>query len=60
MVMIEQVLSENPFLTQFEMAEVLRARDPGMNAKIERSVVLRLLKMGGYKKKKILLMMNWS
>jgi len=38
------------------MAEVLRALDPGLNARIERSVVLRLLKMSGYKKKKIILL----
>ena len=35
------------------MADVLRAMDPVMNARIERSVVLRLLKMCGFKKKKV-------
>lgn len=51
--MLNEVLSENPFLTQVEMADVLRAMDPVMNARIERSVVLRLLKMCGFKKKKV-------
>jgi hypothetical protein len=35
------------------MAEILKVIDPFLNAKIERSVVLRLLKLNGYKKKKI-------
>lgn len=51
--MLNEVLTENPFLTQVEMADVLRAMDPVMNARIERSVVLRLLKMCGFKKKKV-------
>lgn len=51
--MLNEVLNENPFLTQVEMADVLRVMDPVMNARIERSVVLRLLKMCGFKKKKV-------
>lgn len=51
--MIEQLLKVNPFLTQYEMAEVLRAMDPALNEKIERSIVLRLLRMGGYTKNKL-------
>lgn len=35
------------------MADVMRVMDPVMNARIERSVVLRLLKMCGFKKKKV-------
>lgn len=53
--MLREVLGENPFLTQVEMVSVLKKRDPIMNERIERSVVLRLLKMGGFKKKKAIL-----
>jgi hypothetical protein len=51
--MIEAILKDNPFLTQYEMAEVMRLIDPTLNAKIERSMVLRLLKTAGYRKKRV-------
>ena len=56
MEMLEKVIEDNPFLTQAQMAEVIKGMDPVMNAKVERSVVLRLLKANGFKKKRV----RWS
>ena len=51
--MIIDMIKDHPFLTQYEMADVMKVLDPTLNSKIERSVVLRLLKAGGFSKKKI-------
>ena len=47
------MIKDHPFLTQYEMADAMKVLDPELNTKIERSVVLRLLKAGGFSKKRL-------
>jgi hypothetical protein len=51
--MLTKILEENPFLTQFDMARALEAKDPALNQNLERSVILRLLRMGNFIRKNV-------